>query len=290
MVSSRVVRRRRQVLAGALVVGVAGVVLGVALGGEDPSDEAGGEQVQAAVVEQRAGDGTAPSPGATTGTATRAGDGGAQPAGESSGGPDGRSAAAAGTDPDRAAGVLSPEVPDAASGRLVAVPGAEDPGGGAPADAEVVGVRVLVEEGLPADAGAVAGTVLDVLQDPRGWAQDGWAFARTDGAEGSRPVDVDVVLASPDLAEELCAPLDTDGVLSCRTGDRVVLTWYRWVRGAEAYGEDREDYRRYLLAHEVGHFLGHGHERCPGPGEPAPVMLQQTKGLQGCTPNPWPHP
>jgi hypothetical protein len=47
-------------------------------------------------------------------------------------------------------------------------------------------------------------------------------------------------------------------------------------------------YRAYLVNHEVGHRLGHGHSHCHGAGRPAPVMMQQSKGIGACTANPWP--
>jgi hypothetical protein len=70
----------------------------------------------------------------------------------------------------------------------------------------------------------------------------------------------------------------------------VVLNLRRWVLGAEAYGTDLAAYRTYLVNHEVGHGIGHAHEYCGGAGQPAPVMMQQTYGLKGCTPWPWPTP
>lgn len=182
--------------------------------------------------------------------------------------------------PDAAAGVLSGDVPPVGTGATHVVPGSVP----APGSGRVRTVRVEVEGGLPVDGVAFAGFVLDTLNDPRGWGADGsMSFARTDGG-----AEITVVLASPETSARMCRPLDTGGTLSCRNGPRAILTLHRWVLAHPDYGDDRTGYRHYLVNHEVGHFLGHGHVPCPGAGVPAPVMMQQTKGLLGCAPNPWP--
>ena len=147
-------------------------------------------------------------------------------------------------------------------------------------------LRGEVARGLPVDRDRFAAFVLRTLNDPRGWGHDGaMTFARTDG-----DAPVTVVLASPDTSAALCGDLDTRGRLSCRNGPHVVLSFHRWVNGTQEYADNLTGYRQYLVNHEVGHALGHGHEHCPGPGRPAPVMQQQTLGLRGCAPNSWPHP
>lgn len=183
--------------------------------------------------------------------------------------------------PDVLAGVLEREVPQVGDGATHVVPGASS----APGDGTVRRIRVSVEGGLPVDGHAFASFVLRTLNDPRGWTRDGYTFARTDGE-----AETEVVLASPQTSAKMCRPLVTNGTLSCRKGDRVVLTWYRWVHGQEDFGGDLTLYRQYLVNHEVGHFLGHGHVGCPGPGKLAPVMMQQTKGVGQCKPNGWPYP
>ena len=145
---------------------------------------------------------------------------------------------------------------------------------------------VEVEGGLPYGATGIARAVDTTLADPHSWIGGGeYAFQRTDG-DG----DVRVLLASPATTDQLCAPLRTRGEVSCRNGDLVVINARRWADGIQAYGDDLAAYRQYIVNHEMGHAIGLGHVGCPGAGRMAPVMLQQTYGLDGCTPNPWPYP
>lgn len=149
---------------------------------------------------------------------------------------------------------------------------------------ELVNYRVEVEDGLGLSADPFAQAVASTLADPRGWIHGGdYQFRAT----GDAPLRV--VLASPATTDKLCAPLQTRGEVSCRNGDNVVINARRWVLGVP-HIPDLELYRQYVLNHEVGHALGRQHEACPGAGQLAPVMAQQTLGLDGCRANAWPQP
>jgi hypothetical protein len=146
---------------------------------------------------------------------------------------------------------------------------------------------VAVEGGLRTDPRDFAVAVERTLSDPRSWGSGGrHSWQRV----SSGPVDLRVVLASPDTTDRLCRPLDTGGSYSCANGDLAVINMYRWTRGAAAYKGDLRGYRQYVVNHEVGHTLGRGHVGCPGRGELAPVMMQQTKGIGACRKSPWPFP
>jgi Protein of unknown function (DUF3152) len=186
------------------------------------------------------------------------------------------------TTPSRSAATIDPaSIPHRGSGRLVPVPGRVAPAGtGRP-----FLYQLVIEGGLPFEPAETARVVQHVLVDPRGWQPiEHVAFGRTDGAD----YDIRIILASPATTDALCAPLDTIGELSCRNGNHVVFNAVRWATAVPWYADRLDDYRAYLVNHEVGHALGHHHRYCPGAGRPAPVMMQQTKGLGGCRANPWP--
>jgi Protein of unknown function (DUF3152) len=145
---------------------------------------------------------------------------------------------------------------------------------------------VRVEKGLDLDPDAVARALEKTLDDPRSWRSTG--KIRFSLVRAGETADLHAYLVTPGTTDRLCAPLLTRGEVSCQAGNKVVLNAKRWVFGSDAFGPDVPDYREYLANHEFGHALGHHHVGCPRSGRPAPVMLQQTKGLQGCTANPWP--
>jgi hypothetical protein len=150
--------------------------------------------------------------------------------------------------------------------------------------------RVAVETNVDDTSPTAFADVIDeTLGDDRSWINDGRLRLRR--VPKSDDADFTVYLASAKTSEKMCAAggLDTEGYTSCRVPGQVIINADRWADAVPEYDGKLETYRRYTINHEVGHELGHGHETCPGEGEKAPVMQQQTFGLKGCTPNPWPY-
>ena len=124
-----------------------------------------------------------------------------------------------------------------------------------------------------------------ILNDSKGWIKvTDKEFQLVDNSES----EFEFIFASPEKTDELCFPLETNGIYSCRNEEQIVINYFRWINGAIDFGSDMETYRLYLINHEVGHILGWGHVGCPKEDALAPVMMQQSKSTMGCVPYGWP--
>ncbi len=176
----------------------------------------------------------------------------------------------------------SVSVPVGAVGAFTVAPG-ETPVAGT---GDLFTYTVEVEDAVGYSVDEFARIVDATLSDARSWSGDGAvSFQRV--PSGGR---IRIVLATPATVDGICLPLNTAGIFSCHQGGTVALNSIRWLEGTENWPGPIEGFRRYAVNHEVGHAIGHDHVECPGAGQLAPVMMQQSKGLNGCLPNGWPFP
>jgi hypothetical protein len=122
--------------------------------------------------------------------------------------------------------------------------------------------------------------IMSYLNSPDGWSQHGYSFEPTNKVKAQ----VWIRLSLSKTIEKICG---ASPMLSCAIlgGRHMYLCAERWFHGAPASGLDLENYRQYMVSHEMGHILGKEHAKCPGKGHKAPVMLQQTLGINKCIPN-----
>ena len=142
---------------------------------------------------------------------------------------------------------------------------------------KVVRYRTSVDQDVDYPEDKFRDEVMIYLHDPDGWAQFyTFKYAPTGPAKHIR-------LTSPSTIRTNGCQEDT---LSCAVlgGTDIWLNGDRWMRGSKASKLPLEEYRQYMVSHEMGHSLGYEHVKCPGSG-PVPVMVQQTLGIGSCEPN-----
>jgi len=136
-----------------------------------------------------------------------------------------------------------------------------------------------VEKKYSIALGQIEFYVVTYLNDPDGWSKKGYFFEPV-----SFNQDVTIHLSSQPTIDKECG---LDGKLSCAElgGKKVWLNSERWYHGATKSKLSLDNYRQYMVSHEIGHILGFDHTQCPCKNCPAPIMMQQTKGIGQCKPN-----
>jgi|SRR5665647_1562049 len=254
----RVIRRRRQVVGGCLLLFVAllvlaGVRLAAALTGDTDATVAVASRSGTPITTPKSHAGTASTPSKSPSKAPTK-----SPSGPVSG---------------EATGVR-------ATGEYVSAVGGTDRYGSGTLKTYAVQVEIGTGQGAPDFAAAVDVT----LANPASWTGQGrWSLQRV----AIDKADFVIRLATPATVDKVCATvgLDTRGYVSCRAGNFVMINLDRWLTAIPDYQGNVALYRQYVINHEVGHQLGYNHQACPGPGALAPVMQQQTFGLDGCRAN-----
>ena len=210
---------------------------------------------------------------------------------------------AAGGDTGGKAATTNDGVPQVGSGTFTVAGGGTDVVG---TGSTLVKYRVELEDGIKWGnnpvwtTDQVAGVVDTAIAGPHGWTVSAahpvtygpdkltnmsWSFQRVSGDDYS----VRLRLATPGTVDKLCGQVgvQTQGVYSCRYGQTILLNLRRWLKGIPGYPA-YNTFHDMTINHEMGHFLGFDHMKCPGAGKPAPIMQTQTIALNGCTFNSYP--
>jgi len=153
-----------------------------------------------------------------------------------------------------------------------------------PSTSRVVTYDVTTKGAIRANVAEFKAQANATLNDSRGWARLGVRFQEV--ASGGM---FTLVLSEASQLPSFSPGCGTE--YSCRAGRYVIINQDRWLGATPSWnnaGGSLRDYRHMVVNHETGHWLGHDHAQCPGAGQPALVMQQQSISLQGCSFNPWP--
>lgn len=129
--------------------------------------------------------------------------------------------------------------------------------------------------------------IIDILDDPRGWADVGYVFKMV-------PVnEADVIIYKKSrlaMSKRFQRP-DLAGMSVCVRSVPIEIWIHNdnWSSPPKNFIGSKSVYQAYVIQHEMGHAIGYSHhDPLPDPTLPCPVMYQQTRGtIDRCRSNPW---
>jgi hypothetical protein len=117
-----------------------------------------------------------------------------------------------------------------------------------------------------------------VLAESSGWAMGGKvAFVEATDCHFQF-----AVLRSDQMA---AAATTCAGEVSCLSGSRLMFNSNNWALLPSGWSGDLDSYRRELVNHETGHWLGFDHASCSGERDSTPVLSAPSVVIPGCSPN-----
>lgn len=123
--------------------------------------------------------------------------------------------------------------------------------------------------------------IKSVLEDKRGWERLGYNFFYK---EKNAKFKIKIV-----KEEKIIKTCKFSGLSCADTSKNIIyINIKRWRNGSKLSKLSLDNYRTYMINHEIGHLIGRGHVKCGKSGSKIPVMVQQTLGISDCKPNPWP--
>lgn len=151
--------------------------------------------------------------------------------------------------------------------------------------------HVQVHQRIPREEGTHFLQEVDgILQDPRGWDVQ---FTRVPLRELLTKPKKDAFIIRLTPSKDLYAlypDFQAQQLSVADMGERTIdINHCRWTEECPNNSQlTLPEYRRYVVLHEVGHMLGKQHPDTLPDQEAAPVMMQQTLGIQHYKANPWP--
>lgn len=126
--------------------------------------------------------------------------------------------------------------------------------------------------------------IIDTLNHPRGWVKFGYHFYYTP----NKITDFIITIVPNKIIKKICK---FDG-LSCadRSTNIIYLNLENWKKGSKKSKLSLDQYRCYQILHECGHIIGKDHLKTQDfkSGTKAPIMIQQTLGIDNLKPNCYP--
>jgi hypothetical protein len=154
--------------------------------------------------------------------------------------------------------------------------------------------HVQVHKRIPEEEGtAFKHEVETILNDPRGWDVEFTRLKTVNQIKNKPKKQAFLIRLTPDdVISTMYPDFQEDQLSVANMDDRIIdINYCRWTEDCPNDSQlALENYHQYVVMHEVGHILGKPH---PAPSKlpnqtKAPIMMQQTLGIQNYQPNSWP--